>query len=316
MKVVLAGGSGQVGTMLARGLTAQGHDIVVLSRNRNGGGATKTEYWDACSLGSWTDQLAGASAIINLAGRTVNCRYTAENQRLIKESRVASTSVIGQAIQAMKKPPDAWLQMSTATIYAHRFDAANDEYTGIIGGSEADAPQKWRFSIEVAKAWEGAVDDSHPPESTRVVKLRTSVVMSADRGGIFDVLSSLVKCGLGGASGDGRQYVSWIEDTDFVRAIQLILETDTLSGPVNLAAPEPLPNEAFMRAIRQAYGMPFGLPASNWMLELGAIPLQTETELLLKSRRVVPTKLLQAGFTFAFPAWPDAAKELVKRMRI
>jgi uncharacterized protein (TIGR01777 family) len=222
--------------------------------------------------------------------------------------------VVGQAIARASRPPRTWLQASTATIYAHRYDAPNDEGTGIIGGSEADAPARWRFSVEVATAWERALDEAVVPD-TRKVKLRAAVILSPDRGGIFDTLLTLVRWGLGGTSSDGRQYVSWIHDEDFVRAIYWLLDRPEVSGPVNLAAPGPLANRDFMAALRRAWGTSLGLPASRWMLELGALIMRTETELVLKSRRVRPGRLLEAGFTFRFPDWPAAARDLCARWR-
>jgi uncharacterized protein (TIGR01777 family) len=268
-------------------------------------------FADAGRLG---DEIEGADVVINLAGRSVNCRYNARNRRDILESRVESTRVLGEAIARASRPPAVWLQMSTATIYAHRFDAANDEATGIVGGLEADTPDTWRFSIDVATAWERALDEAATP-GTRKVKLRSAMMMSPDRGGVFDVLLRLVRLGLGGAAGEGRQYVSWIHDRDFVRAISWLIEHDDMEGAVNLAAPHPVPNAEFMRALRQAWGMPVGLPATTWMLEIGAFLMRTESELILKSRRVVPGRLLGGGFTFAFPHWAEAARDLCLRWK-
>jgi uncharacterized protein (TIGR01777 family) len=270
--------------------------------------------WDAASPGEWTAELEGADAVINLAGRSVNCRYTPENRRQIMDSRVVSTRVLGEAIARAGDPPRVWLQMSTATIYAHRFDAPNDEATGIVGGGEAGAPDTWRFSIDVARAWERALDEAATPR-TRRVKLRSAVVMSPDRGGIFDTLLGLVRRGLGGRAGSGRQYVSWIHDADFVRAIRWLIEHGEVDGAVNLASPNPLPNAEFMRVLRRAWGTRIGVPAAEWMLEVGAVFMRTETELILKSRRVVPGRLLQAGFTFDFPDWENAARDLCARWR-
>lgn len=309
MKIVLPGGSGQVGTLLARSLHADGHDVTVLSR-APAPAPWRTLAWDARTLGDWTAALEGADAVINLAGRSVNCRYGAANRRAILESRVRSTEVVGQAIARAVTPPRVWLQMSTATIYAHRFDAPNDEATGVIGGVE-DAPDTWRFSTDVATGWERAVDEADTPR-TRKVKLRAAMVMSPDRGGVFATLRRLVRLGLGGRAGGGRQFVSWIHGDDFVRAIRWLIERDDLAGAVNLAAPTPLPNAEFMRALRVAFGVRVGLPASEWMLEVGAFVLRTETELLLKSRRVVPGRLLESGFTFARPNWPEAARDLCR----
>lgn len=308
MKVILPGGTGQVGTILARAFHAAGHDVVVLSR-QPASAPWRTTAWDARTLGAWTAELDGADVVINLAGRSVNCRYGADNRRAILDSRVDSTRAIGAAIADAQRPPGLWLQMSTATIYAHRYDSANDEATGLIGGAERDAPDAWRFSIDVARAWEAAATERETPR-TRKVLLRAAMVMSPDQGGIFDTLLRLVRLGLGGAAAGGRQYVSWIHHVDFVRAVFWLITHPDLEGPVNLAAPYPLPNKEFMRALREAWGARIGLPATAWMLELGALFMRTETELVLKSRRVVPGRLLDSGFAFEFPDWPKAARDL------
>ncbi len=320
MKIVIPGGSGQIGTLLSRAFHAAGHEVVVLSRQPRKADWRTTE-WDAETPGDWTAELEGADAVINLAGRSVNCRYTSGNRWLILSSRVKATRAVAQAIARASRPPRVWLQASTATIYAHRYDAANDEATGIlpqgpraVGGSEPDAPAAWRFSIEVATAWERAAAKAAVPH-TRTVLMRSALTMSPDAGGVFDVLLRLVRFGLGGRAGDGRQYVSWIHDQDFVRAVMALIEHDELEGPVNLAAPNPLPNVEFMRDLRAAWGVPFGLPAATWMLEAGAFLIRTETELVLKSRRVVPGRLLQSGFTFQYPTWPEAASDLCRRWR-
>jgi uncharacterized protein (TIGR01777 family) len=315
MKIILAGGSGQVGTVLARAFHRDGHQVVVLSR-RPTSAPWPTIPWHGHSLGPWTEELEGADVVINLAGRSVNCRYHAQNRREIMESRVESTHVIGKAISSAKLPPRVWLQASTATIYEHRFDAPNDEATGILGGSEPNAPDTWRFSIDVAKAWEQAALEAGPLSQTRLVLLRSAIIMSPDCGGAFDMLLKLVRLGLGGQNGNGQQYVSWIHEVDFVRAVCWLIEHDSLSGPVNLAAPNPLPNADFMREMRRAWGMPLGLPSTEWMLEVGAFFLRTETELILKSRRVVPTLLLREGFEFQFSDWPEAVRDLCAQWRI
>lgn len=313
MKIVIPGGSGQVGNLLARTFQRDGHDVVVLSRSAQSA-AWRFVEWDGVTLGPWAREIDGADVVINLAGRSVNCRYNDENRNAIIDSRVNSTRVVGAAISQAKSPPATWLQMSTATIYSHRFDATNDEESGIIGGSEADVPDTWRFSIEVAKSWERTLDEAGV-DRTRKVKLRSVVVMSPDRGGIFDTLLTLVRRGLGGTSGDGRQYVSWIHDLDFVRSIYWLVEHNEVDGVVNIASPNPLPNKEFMEALRDAWGSRIGLPASKWMLEIGAMLLRTETELVLKSRRVVAGRMMKAGFTFRFPTWPEAAVDLCRRVR-
>jgi NAD dependent epimerase/dehydratase family enzyme len=205
--------------------------------------------------------------------------------------------------------------MSTATIYAHRFDAPNRESDGIVGGSEPGVPAYWGYSVRVAKEWEAAQADA-PTPATRKVALRTSMVMSPGEGGIFDVLLGLVRRGLGGSVAGGRQYVSWIADVDFVRAIDLLIERGDLEGAVNLASPGPLPYADFMRALREAWGTRVGLPATKWMLAIGAWVLRTDSELVLKSRRVVPERLLGAGFRFEHEDWPSAARDLVARYRV
>jgi uncharacterized protein len=313
MRIVIPGGSGQVGTVLARAFHRDKHEVVVLSR------APKTAPWqvapwDGQSVGDWKLFLEGADAVINLAGRSVNCRYGLKNRLAIKNSRLESTRVLGEAIIRANRPPRVWLQASTATIYAHRYDGPNDEATGVLGGHEPNAPDTWRFSIDVASSWEQAFDQAVIPR-TRKVKLRSAIMMSPEDGGAFDILLRLVRLGLGGHAGDGRQYVSWIHDEDFVRAVSWLIDHDQIVGPVNVAAPTPLPNADFMRALRHAWGRAFGLPATEWMLEIGAFFLRTETELILKSRRVVPGRLLQEGFSFRFPAWPEAARDLCRRWR-
>jgi uncharacterized protein (TIGR01777 family) len=314
MKIVIPGGSGHVGTLLARAFHERGDEVVVLSRTQNNARPWRTVAWDGETLGPWTTEFEGADAIINLAGQSVNCRYTETNRRIIIDSRVKSTRIVGQAVAETDNAPRVWLQASTATLYAHRYDAPNDEATGIIGGSEANAPDTWRFSIDVVKKWERELNAAAAP-LTRKVLMRSAIVMSPGSGGPFDMLLRLVRFGLGGRFGDGKEFVSWIHDEDLVRTVDWLIEQENLTGPVNLAAPNPLPNSEFMRSLRKAWGMPFGLPASEWMLELGAFVLRSETELMLKSRRVVPSRLLESGFSFQFPTWPEAARDLCARWR-
>ncbi len=312
MKIVIPGGSGQVGTILARHFQANAHEVIVLSR-KPVSAPWQVVVWDGETMGSWVTEVAEADVVINLARRNVNCRYTPENRRQIMESRIYSTRIIGEAIAQAKRSPRVWLQASTATIYAHTYDTPNDERTGIIGGMEPNAPDTWRFSIDVATSWEKAFDAIDAPR-TRKVCTRSAMTMSPDRGGVFDVLLGLVRRRLGGRVGDGRQFVSWIHDQDFIRAVEWLIESE-ISGPVNLTAPEPLPNAELMRILREASGIRFGLPATRWMVELGTWALRTESELVLKSRKVVPGRLLEAGFEFRFPSWPEAARDLCRRWR-
>lgn len=314
LRVVIPGGSGQVGTMLARHFQSLGASVVVLCR---------TTYlapwrmvpWDGANLGEWVRELNEADVIINLSGRNVNCRYGNANRREIMASRVQSTRVLGKALNQVVSPPRLWMNASTATIYRHALDRPMDEFTGELGGNEQDVPSTWRFSIDVAKHWEECFFAANTPH-TRKIALRSAMTMSPNRGGIFDVLLRLVRFGLGGASGSGQQFVSWIHEEDFVRAIDFLIAKNEMEGCVNLASPGPVPNSEFMRVLRLAWGRHMGLSASEWMLELGAVFLRTETELILKSRRVVPGRLLESGFQFRFPDWPAAAQDLVQRWRL
>jgi len=313
LKIVIAGGTGQVGTILARNFHQNGHRVVVLSRSLKDV-PWRTVRWDGSTLGQWCDELNGSDVLINLAGRSVNCRYTQENRRAILDSRVFSTQVLHQAVAALPSPPGVWLNASTATIYRHALDRAMDEVTGEFGGNEAGAPDTWNFSIEVAKAWEHAFFSIATP-GTRQVSLRSAMTFSPDRGGVFDVFLNLVRHGLGGTNLPGTQFVSWIHEFDFIRSIELLIERQELTGTVNLASPNPLPNREFLRILRQTWGTRIGLPTTRGMLELGTLLLRTESELVLKSRRVVPGRLLDAGFQFTFPTWTQAAQDLVTRWK-
>ena len=315
MRVVIPGGSGQVGHILARHFHAQGHDVTVLSRTP-GHCPWPSLPWDGVHAGDWIDALDGADVCINLAGRSVNCRYNASNQAAILNSRVDSTRLLGKTIATLAHPPAVWLNASTATIYRHVLpgDPPNDEFTGILGGNEPGAPDTWNFSIEVARAWEAAFFETPTPR-TRKVALRSAITFSPDRDGVFDVMLSLVRNRLGGTIGSGKQYVSWIHDADFTAATEFLISRSDLDGPINLASPNPLPNREFQRILRRAWGVRLGLPTPQPMLEIGALLMGTESELVLKSRRVVPTRLLDAEFTFAFPTWPEAAHDLVTRWR-
>jgi uncharacterized protein (TIGR01777 family) len=312
MKIVIAGGTGQIGALLVRSFRKQGHEIIVLSRS--GTSEAKIVAWNGRSQGEWVQEINGSDIVINLAGRSVNCRYSEENLQTMMTSRVDSTRALGQAIADSKNPPRLWLQMSTATIYSHRFDAANDELTGILGGNEPGAPAYWKKSIDIAQAWENAQKDANTPK-TRKIALRTAMVMTADEGGIFSVLLRLVRFGLGGAVGGGNQYVSWIHGDDFVGAIEFLIENDRIEGAVNICAPNPVSQREHMKILRKTWGSPIGLPALRWMAEIGAFFLRTDTELILKSRRVVPTRLLKAGYKFKFPDWSSASANLVSEWK-
>ncbi|MEZ0296462.1 MAG: TIGR01777 family oxidoreductase [Candidatus Methylacidiphilales bacterium] len=313
LRIVIPGGAGDMGRLLARHFHKAGHDVVVLSRRKHAMPWRSAVWSGSCDL-ALMSEIEGADVVINLAGRTVNCRYTEVNRREIMESRVNSTRAVALAIAQAERPPKVWLQASTATLYAHRYDAANDEATGLTGGHEPDAPAAWHFSIDVVKAWERAAVESTGAGRTRLVLLRTSIAMMTD-GGAFPVMHNLARFGLGGTIGSGRQYMSWIHQEDFVRSVEEIIANDSLIGPVNLASPYPLPNKDFMRHLRAACGVPIGLPCPELLLAVGTFLLQTEPELVLKSRRVVPGKLLKAGFQFRYLHWEDAARDLCQRWR-
>lgn len=331
MKIVLPGGSGSVGTLLARHFHAQGHEVTVLSRAplpSSDAAPWTTLRWDGVSEGPWIESLADADLCINLAGRSVNCRYNAVNRGAIYDSRIASTRLLNRVLSGLDRPPRLWLNASTATIYRHSLDTAMDAGgelgCGELGGNEArgnepdcnelSTPDLWRFSIRVAKDWEKAFFSTATPR-TRKLALRSAITFSPDPGSVFEVLSRLVRVGLGGSQGSGQQMVSWIHGQDFLRAVDFLIGREELSGVINLASPNPLPNQAFMHALRQAWRMPVGLPAPAWVIELGTFLLRTESELVLKSRYVVPGRLVAAGFRFEHPDWQAAARDLVARFK-
>ncbi len=309
-RIVIAGGAGFLGRILCPWLAGRGWEVVVLTRQpRQDAGAIRAVPWDGRTIGDWATELDGAAGLINLAGRSVNCRYHARNRREIMDSRVRSTRVLGECIGKSAAPPPVWLNASTATIYKHTYDRPMDEATGQIGATPA---AKDAFSIDVAKAWEQTFEQAATPR-TRKVAMRTAMVFGIGPGGVFRVLRRLARFGLGGRMAGGRQFVSWIHQEDFCRAVQWLLGHDELSGPVNLAAPNPVTNREMMRQLRRACGMPFGLPAARWMLEVGTFFLRTETELVIKSRRVVPGRLVASGFEFRFPDIAGALTDLVRR---
>ncbi|MCW2548295.1 MAG: NAD-dependent epimerase/dehydratase [Mycobacterium sp.] len=315
MKIVIPGGTGQVGGLLRRALLAEGHDIVVLSRKPSTvERGIEHRIWDGRTLGDWVSTMDGADAVINLAGRSVSCRYTEENKRQMMDSRVDSARVVGRAIAGVTHPPRMWLQMSTATIYADRRDGFNDEVHGTIGGNEPNVPGYWEFSVRIAKEWEAAQLEADLPH-TRRVALRSAMVMTPDRGGVFDALSMMARVGLGGPVAGGRQFVSWIHAADFAHSVSFLLSRDDITGPVNLASPNPVPQAELMKTLRQAWGQRIGLPATAKMASIGARLLGSDPELLLKSRSVIPGRLTEAGFHFDYPTWPDAARDLVESAR-
>jgi uncharacterized protein (TIGR01777 family) len=305
-RIILAGGSGFLGRALAAHFARAQWEVVILTRSpRPTTGAVREVGWDARTVGCWREELEGTLATVNLTGRSVNCRYGARNRREILESRINSTRALGEAIARCAQPPPVWLNAATATIYKHTLEGPWDE-DGEIG---ATPEAKDAFSVEVAKAWEHSLDEAHTP-GTRKIAMRMAMVLGSGKNSVFPMLRRLVRLGLGGRMGSGRQFVSWIHETDYCRSVEWLIGRNEMQGPVNLAAPNPLANREMMSTLRQVCRVPLGLPATSWMLEAGAFVLRTETELIIKSRRVIPRRLLEAGFHFRFPAIRGAFEDL------
>jgi uncharacterized protein (TIGR01777 family) len=297
---VIAGGSGFVGTMLARQLSPK-YEVIILSRNAaRPAHDVRIVEWNGRDLGNWASELENAFALINLTGRNVNCRYNPANKREILESRTYSTKVLGSAISQLNNPPKIWLQMSSATIYRHSEDKPMDETFGEMGDD---------FSMNVCKEWEKTFNELRLDHIRKII-MRTSIVIGPG-GGALPPLRKLVKSGLGGKQGDGKQMVSWIHEKDLAGIVEWMLR-GTASGIYNVTAPQPLQNKAFMSHLRKAYRRSFGLPSPRWLLNFGATLIGTETELILKSRWVIPKKLLQEGYRFRFPSLESALKDIVE----
>jgi uncharacterized protein (TIGR01777 family) len=323
LRIVLPGGSGQVGRMLAAYFQQRGHHVTVLTRGPYTA-SWQTVHWDGEHMGPWVETLEGADVCINLTGRSINCRSTARNRRELYDSRIGTTRLLHEAMAGLTDPPWLWLNASAATIYRHAtqgtsFDRPMDEATGTLGGNERisswrRAPASWNFAVRLTRDWETALFETPTPR-TRKIALRSGIVLSPAPGGVFAVLSWLVRLGLGGAQGNGRQYVAWIHEVDFARAIEFLIEHEEIEGAVNMVAPNPEPNREFMAALREAWDVPNGLPAPTPLIEIGAFLMRTESELVLKSRRAVPGRLLEAGFRFEFPEWGEAAADLVRKWK-
>jgi uncharacterized protein (TIGR01777 family) len=300
MRIVIAGGSGFCGRLLAASLTGEGDEVTILSRHDPHTPGCRYIGWDGSSESAWIEALEDADALINLCGRSVNCRYTADHCAEIYASRLDPTRIAGEAIRRCVRLPRVWLNASSATIYRHAEDREMDEIIGELGKG---------FSVDVCRRWERELFREELP-GVRRVAMRSAMVFAALPGGAWDGYAQLVRMGLGGSIAGGRQYVSWIHAEDFCRAVSWLLRHDEISGPVNLAAPAPLSNCDFMRALRKAMRAPIGFPTAHWMISLGTCLMKTEAELVLKSRRVVPRKLLASGFEFNYTSWMDAANAI------
>ena len=299
-KLIVAAGTGFLGNVLIQHFKNKFEEIIVLTRGKS---ETKNRIkyinWDAKSFSGWEKELENADVVINLAGKSVDCRYTEKNKAEILASRIDSTKILNEAILQCKNPPKHFINSSTATIYRHSEDKEMDEYTGEIGND---------FSMNVAKTWEKTFYEVETPKTLKTA-IRTSIVLGKN-GGAFIPLKKLSQFGLGGKNGNGQQYISWIHEKDFARAVEFIIEKE-LSGSINVVSPKPIRNETFMKKLQKAIGIPFGLPISKSMLEIGAKIIKTETELVLKSRNVIPKRLTENGFEFEFGDLEKTFKNLI-----
>ncbi|WP_326984441.1 TIGR01777 family oxidoreductase [Chryseobacterium sp. MYb264] len=297
MKIIIAAGTGFLGKNLEKYFTEKGSQVYILTRNPK----RKNEiFWDAKTLDEWKNILENSDVLINLAGKSVDCRYTEKNKKEIYSSRIESTKVLQQAINECINKPKVWLNASSATIYIHSETHLNTEENGIIGDD---------FSMNICKSWEKEFFISKT-ENVRKVALRTSIVLG-NNGGAFPKLKMITKFGLGGKQGRGNQNISWIHIDDFCRSVEHIINNENIVGEINITAPNPLPNEEFMRKLRKKMKVPFGLNAPVWQLEIASIFLKSETELLLKSRNVYPDKLMKSGLEFTYSKVDYAFKNLV-----
>ncbi|MEC7882589.1 MAG: TIGR01777 family oxidoreductase [Verrucomicrobiota bacterium] len=310
-KIVLPGGSGYIGHHLSRYFAEKGWSVVVLSRSEGElSDHVRYVWWDGVNLDAWADEIDGANVVVNLAGRSVNCRYGKKNRKQIYDSRDFSTQVVGKAIAKANQPPSLWLNASSATIYRHSLDSPMDETTGEIDFVEPGNPKdKWEFSVDVVNRWEQALFNADTP-GTRRIAMRLSMVFGTGKGGVYEAFRNIARLGLSGTQGSGNQFVSWLHMEDFLRMIDWCIGNESIKGPINMCAPKPLPNREFLKALRIACGAKLGLPSKSWMLEIGAFFMRTETELLLKSRKVIPGKLLESGFKFTYPDWPEAVQAI------
>lgn len=302
-KIVIAAGTGFIGAGLIE-YFGNDNDIVVLTRHpKNDTQRLTYVQWDGKTLDTWSSYLEHADLLINLAGKSVNCRYTEENKKEIFDSRTHATEVLGAAIRTLQHPPVLWINAGSATIYRHAEDRPMDEFTGEIADD---------FSVQVCKRWEAAFNETKTPHTRKAI-LRIAVTIG-HQGGVMVPFMNLMKFGLGGYQGSGQQKFSWVHIDDICGMIEWLYTHPELDGTFNCSAPHPVTNREFMRALRKAAGHFFGLPAFPWMLKIGARIMGTEAELLLKSRWVLPTRALQAGFVFRYPELQPAMKQIIGKL--
>ncbi len=318
MKIVIPGGTGFLGRLLVESFLADSekHDIVVLSRGGARYSQARLVPWDARTLGEWAREIEGADAVINLTGKNVKCLYTDENIKKLRNSRILSTEVVGQAIKQAKSPPPVWLQMSAVSIYAHRLNdnPPHDEEKGQTGEAST-APLTWKSISRLVQDWESALYSAQTPETVRKTALRCGVIMGLNPGGAFNIFLKLSRYGLGGSIAGGKQMISWLHESDFVSAIRFVLKNTHIKGPVNLCSPHPLPQAEFMKILREKSGAKWGLPAPKWAVVLSSYLTGIDSELSLKSRYVIPKVLTDNRFNFQFPHWPEAVKHLLEKQK-
>jgi len=299
-KLIIAAGTGFLGQVLVNHFKNKFEEIAILTRGKsqitNG---IKYVNWNAKTFSGWEKELENAAVLINLAGKSVDCRYTIENKKEILLSRIESTKILNKAVLNCQNPPKHWLNSSTSTIYRFSLDKQMDEVDGEIGND---------FSINVALSWEKAFFKTETPKTVKTA-LRTSIVLGKE-GGAFIPLKTLAKIGFGGKQGRGNQFISWIHEEDFANAVDFILQKK-IDGIINIVSPKPIRNTDFMQKLRKAVGFPFGIPMSNFFLEIGSFLIRTETELVLKSRNVIPKRLLENGFQFKFGDIDEAFENLI-----
>ncbi|MFI5161716.1 MAG: TIGR01777 family oxidoreductase [Sphingobacteriales bacterium] len=298
-KIILAGGNGYLGSVLANHYKVLAKEVIILARHpKAADGNIRTVVWDGETEGNWVKELEGGDILINLCGKSVNCRYTEKNRSEIFDSRLKPTRLLNRVVTHIVNPPKLWINSASATIYRYAEDLPQTEEHGEIGEG---------FSVEVCKAWEKAFFETETPK-TRKVALRTAIVFGKGDG-VFPRLFNLVKFGLGGKQGNGRQIVSWVHKEDFAGITEWLTEHEEINGVINAASPMAVSNSSEMKLIREAYGAKLGLPAAKWLLEIGAAIIGTEPELILKSRWVFPKKLTDAGYVFKYPGMTEAVKE-------
>lgn len=300
-KIILAGGNGYLGGLLAKHFSTLADEIIILARKQRAETDNiKTILWDGMAEGEWINEMEGADLLVNLCGKNVNCRYTTKNKQEIINSRIIPTRLLNKVMMKLAHPPKLWINITSSTIYRHAEDEPQDEYTGEIG---------YGFSIDVCKAWEESFFET-VIKGTRKVALRMGIVLGRSDGA-FPRLFNLVKFGLGGKQGNGKQIVNWIHEQDAIRSIEFILNHDQMEGIVNCTSPNAVDNNTLMTNIRKAYGIPFGLPTPAWLLSIGALIIGTETELILKSRWVQPAALMDAGFKFQYEENDVAVRDII-----